>query len=169
MSVEFKDFSFDVKAAINDTTMNWLRTWSNEIASEAKRNVKLDDEAGIQLRGNYRADVDEMNGVAYVGSTLESAYWEEYGTGAYADMSKNGGQQGRQGWWIYIKGKPRTTGGQMYDEAEAKAVAAGLREQGIDAYATNGRQPNYTLENAFTTVKPKAIRDLESKLKGALD
>jgi len=51
-------------------------------------------------------------------------------------------------------------------EAEAQEVAKSMQDAGIDAYATNGRDPNYTLEKAFKSVKPKAIADLEKQLKG---
>lgn len=159
MAVELKDNSINVKAALNDTTIAWLYEWANEITSHAKRNCQMDDNG--QLRGSYANIVDEAKGKATIGSPLESAYWEEFGTGSYADTSKNGGKQGRQGWWVYsdeVKGD----GGKQRTEAQAKAIAASDPKM----HATNGREPNYTLEKAFTVNKPKAIADLERKLKG---
>lgn len=79
MAVEFKDFSIQVKAALNDTTKAWLNTWANEIAAQAKDNTQLDGDAGIELRKSYKADVDDGAGEAKIGTPLEAGYWEEYG------------------------------------------------------------------------------------------
>ncbi len=160
MAVEFRDFSFEVKAKIDDTTIAWLYKWANEIASHAKDNCTMTDDKG-QLRGSYRAAVNEANGEAKIGSNLESAYWEEFGTGEHADTHKNGGREGRKGWWVY-KDDYKGNGGDVLTEAQAKAIAAG----DPTLHATNGRDPNYTLEKAFTKNKPKAIADLERTLKG---
>ena len=156
MAVQFIDNSIKVKAEINQTTIAWLYEWANEIASQAKDNVALDGEAGTQLSGSYRADVNAGAGEAKVGTPLESGYWEEFGTGEHA---VNG--DGRKGWWVYKDGY-EGGGGEILTEAEAKAMAA----DDPSVHATNGRPAHYTLEKAFTKVKPKAIADLETKLKG---
>lgn len=78
MAVEFKDFSIEVKAALNDITRGWLHKWANEIASHAKDNCTMTDDNG-DLRKSYRADVDDGAGKARIGTPLESGYWEEYG------------------------------------------------------------------------------------------
>lgn len=156
MAVEFQDFSFEVKAELNDITRSWLRTWANEIASHAKDNTQMDGDQGVQLRKSYRADVDEGAGVAQIGTPLESGYWEEYGTGEYAVHG-----DGRKGWWVWKDGY-QGSGGRELTEQEAKAMAA--RDPTI--HATNGREPSYTLEKAFTVNKPKAIADLEQRLRG---
>lgn len=161
------DYSADVKETMNDVATAWLYTWSNEIASQARRNCQMDGNVGVQLRGSYTTSVDTTAGEAQIGSTLEAAYWEEYGTGSHADTLKNGGKQGRKDWWVYVKDQPpRLTESTHYQtEAEAEAVAASMRAEGFDAYATNGRDPNYTLENAFIVTKPKAQADAEAQLK----
>lgn len=156
MSVEFKDFSIEVKAALNDITKGWLYTWANEIASKARDNTQMDGEQGVQLRRSYRADVDEGAGSAKVGTSLESGYWEEYGTGEYAVHG-----DGRKGWWVYKDGY-QGNGGKVLTEDEAKAIAA----SDPSLHASNGRKPSYTLEKAFTATKQKAVTDLENKLKG---
>lgn len=166
--VEFQDFSFAVKAQINDISIAWLNTWAPEIASRAKDNCKLDGDAGVQLRKSYRSEVDESKGIAVIGSSLEAAFWEEFGTGSHADKSKNGGKAGREDWWVYYENNPhpRSDTPHYTTQEEAEAVAARLRKEGKPAYATNGRDPNYTLEKAFKAVKPKAIANLEKQLKG---
>lgn len=166
MAVKFIDNSIEVKGALNDESLAWLRECAHEIASQVKDNIKLDGDAGIELRKDYRSEVDETNGKAYVGSTLEAAWWEEFGTGSYADTSKNGGIPGRQGWWVYVKDQERREKkSKTYNsEAEALETVAYLRAMGLEAYATKGREPNYTLENAFTKNKPKAIADFEKRI-----
>lgn len=158
MAVEFTDNSIEVKAALNDTTIAWLHEWANEIASHAKRHCAMDGDVGVQLRGSYRADVYTWEGRARIGTPLEAGYWEEYGTGSYAE---NG--NGRKGWWVYKDGY-EGNGGKQLTEAQARAIAASDPK----VHATNGRPPQHTLETAFTVNKPKAIADLQKKLKGSM-
>ena len=165
MNFEYKDYRMEVKAALNSITKSWLHAWAFEIASNAKANCKMDGDAGIQLRKSYTAEVDDGKGEAQIGSPLESSYWEEYGTGEHAvDKSKS-----RKGWWVYTPGDSGPEGyqsGVYADEAEAKSVAVYIkRKYGKNAVATNGRDPQYTLENAFRKVSPKAKADLEQKLR----
>lgn len=155
-NVKLTDNSIQVKAAINDTTIAWLHDWANTIASHAKANTQLDGEAGIALRKDYSTVVDDAKGEAMVGSRLEQAFWEEFGTGAYAVHG-----DGRPGWWVYKDGY-KGNGGKQLTEAEAKAIAA----EDPTLHATNGRKPAKTLETAFTVNKPKAIADLERRMKG---
>lgn len=167
MSVELKDNSFEVKAELDETTIAWLYTWANEIASHARDNTKLDGDEGVQLRKSYRADVDEIKGEARVGSDLESAYWEEFGTGEHAIHG-----DGRKDWWVYIEGGSGYEGETNHyrTKEEAEAAAAYIsRKYGKTAVATNGREPSYTLEKAFTANKSKAIADLERQLKARMD
>ena len=165
--VEFKDFSVNVKAALNNVSKAWLIETANEVTSHAQRNCVMEDDAGKRLKGSYTNTIDGDGGMATIGTPLEEGYWEEFGTGEYADTSKNGGKRGRQGWWVYVKGQRSTekSSAEYRHEDEAKAVAASMRSEGLDAYATNGRRPNYTLENAFDAVKKPAIAELERRLK----
>lgn len=156
MPVELKDYSIEVKAALDETAIEWLHTWANEIASHAKDNVQLDGDEGVQLRKSYRADVNEAKGEAQIGTPLESGYWEEFGTGEYAVHG-----DGRQGWWVWKEGY-EGNGGEVLTEEEAKAIAA----SDPTIHATNGRPPAHTLEKAFTVNKPKAIADAEKRLRG---
>lgn len=163
MSVKLNDYSMECKAALNDATRQWLRETSFEVQAHAQRNCKLDGQEGTKLRGSYKNVVDEGAGEALVGSPLESVYWEEFGTGSHAAHG-----DGRKGWWVYIKnGETRSKTGQTYGtQAEAQEAADFLRKvKHLDAYATNGRDPSYTLENAFKQTAPKAQSRLEQLLK----
>lgn len=171
----FRDFSVNVQAALNDVSIAWLYEVAGEIERQAKHNCKMATEGeqeGRELRGSYRYTVDDEKVEARIGSSRESAYWEEFGTGSYADQSKNGGKQGRQGWWVYVKNgdKHSPNGGQTYQtQQEAEAIAASMRADGLDAYATKGREPNYTLEKGFKRVMPRAEEELAERLKERFD
>lgn len=169
--VQFKDFSIEVAAALDEATKAWLLETANEITAQAQRTCVLDEDAGKRLKGSYANVVDEDDGKATIGTPLEEGYWEEFGTGEWADTAKNGGKKGRQGWWVYVKGQgPRAKVSQEYrDRDEAEAVAASMRADGLDAYATNGRKPNYTLEKAFETTKNPAIAQLKRVLKERME
>lgn len=160
LNMEFQDFSLEVKAALDDTTIAWLYTWAAEIEAHAKRNCSTGEDYSTQLRAAYSNNVNETKGEAKIGNTMEQAFWEEFGTGEHADTSKNGGKKGRQGWWVYKDGYTGK-GGPVLTEAEAKAKAAASDGS---VHATNGREPNYTLEKAYLANKEKAKRDLENKL-----
>ena len=161
--ITYHDYTMEVKAAINSATIAWLHAWASEIESQTKRNCKMateGDAIGTQLKGSYSHTVDESKGEAVIGSPLEAAYWEEWGTGEHAAHG-----DGRKGWWVYVKGF-QGDGGTTYDsEQQAAAVAASLFAKGLDAHHTNGREPNYTLENAFKNALPQAKADLENRLK----
>lgn len=164
-NVQFEDFSIDVKAALDSTTIAWLHEVANEITAQAQRTCQMEDDAGKRLKGSYRNVVDEGKGEAQVGTPLEEGYWEEWGTGEYAAHG-----DGRKGWWIYIPGQASMGGGQSYStREEAEQMAAFIKaEHGKTAIVTNGRRPNYTLENAFKTTKNPAIKQLEDMLKGRM-
>ena len=153
------DYSDMVKDMLQSEKVAWLHEWSSEIKSQAARNCKMDDKG--QLRGSYENYVDEQRGEAFIGTPLESGYWEEFGTGEHAvDTSKS-----RNGWWVYVKGQASQGGGTTYaTQEEAQAVAASMQAEGLDAYATNGRDPQHTLENAFNMTEPKMKADLQSRL-----
>lgn len=170
MSVRLEDYSIEVKEALNEITKQWLHEASFEVQAHAQRNCKMHldgEEEGRRLRESYKNVVDEDKGEAIVGSARESVYWEEFGTGSHAAHG-----DGRKGWWVYIKnGESRSKTGQTYSSREeAEEAAEFLRKvKHLDAYATNGRDPNYTLENAFKQTKVKAQRRLDQLLKEGMN
>lgn len=166
MPVKLEDYSLKVNAALNDITRQWLHEASFEVQAHAQRNCKMHldgEEEGRRLRESYKSVVDEDKGEAVIGSPRESVYWEEFGTGSHAAHG-----DGRKGWWVYVKnGETRSKTGQTYStQAEAEEAAEFLRKvKRLDAYATNGRDPNYTLENAFKKNSAKLQAELERRLK----
>lgn len=170
-NVVFKDFSMDVIAEMDEATIAALYEAAAEITSQAQRTCVMEDDAGKRLKGSYTNTVDESNGTATVGTPLEEGYWEEFGTGEHADTAKNGGKPGRQGWWVYVKGQgPSAKVSTEYrDKDEAEAVAESMRADGLDAYATNGRDPHYTLEHAFEAKAEWVEKRFAKELKERLD
>lgn len=157
--VTLVDYTDAVKNMMEQEKIAFLHTWASEITSQAQRNCKMDDNG--QLRGSYSNYVDDQKGEATIGTPLEAGYWEEFGTGEHAvDTSMS-----RSGWWVYVKGQASRGGGRTYaSQEEAQAIADSMQEDGIDAYATNGRDPQHTLENAFNVSLPKMEADLQSRL-----
>lgn len=167
MPVKFNDYSMQVVAELNDITKRWLHEASFEVQAHAMRNCKMDDEEGQRLRESYKNVVDEDKGEAVIGSPRESVYWEEFGTGSHAAHG-----DGRKGWWVYVKnGETRSKTGATYSSREeAEDAAEFLRKvKHLDAYATNGRAPNYTLENAFKQNSEKLKSRLEQRLKEGMN
>lgn len=170
MAVKFVDNSITVKAQLTQASIRALKEAGFEVAAHANRNIQSKWEARDALRGSYRSVVDEAAGVCHVGTDREEGYWEEYGTGSHADMAKNGGKPGRTDWWVFVPYEtPRALLHEIHrTEAQAKAEASSRRENGEDAYASDGEEPHYTLENAFIQTKPAVIAEFERLIREGL-
>ncbi len=118
--VEFEDFSIKVMEALDDTALRFLEEAASEIESQAQRNSRKDTG---QLKGSWAHIVDDGKMEATIGSPLENAIWEEFGTGEYAVKG-----DGRKGGWSYQDDKG-------------------------DWYHTKGKKPNRTLQRAFESKK----------------
>jgi hypothetical protein len=81
MGVEFIDNRIAIKNMISDTAVAFLNEAAGEVQSQAQRNSRV--KTG-QTRGSYEYQVDESGLEAEIGSGLENAIWEEFGTGEYA-------------------------------------------------------------------------------------
>lgn len=135
MSVEFQDFSVQVKAAIDDAALAFLEEAASEVESAARRNSRVDTG---QLKGSWAHVVDVSSQIATIGSPLENAIWEEYGTGEYAAEGN-----GRKGGWFYVDAKG-------------------------EGHFTRGKKPNRTLQRAFEACRAKIIRRAEQIFRGRM-
>lgn len=129
----FKDYSDNVKGSIRDIAVAALYEASGELVSQAKQNSRVD--LG-DLKRSWSYNVDEGNLEAKIGSPLENAIWEEFGTGEYA-LAGDGRKtpwkyQNRHGRWI----------------------------------TTHGKKPNRTLWNAYCSKKNTIKRIIQDRLKG---
>lgn len=130
---KFEDNRIECKEAISDAMIAFLYEIGGEFTSQTARNSRV--KTG-QTKGSWDYVVDESELTVTVGSPLENAIWEEFGTGEYA---LNG--NGRKGGWYYVD------------------------EMG-NGHFTHGKTPNRALWNAFETLKPVIQSALEEKLKG---
>lgn len=150
-SVKFEDYSIKVKNAIADKVFSFLEEAASEIESAARRNSRVDTG---QLKGSWKYVVDEAEQKATIGSPLENAIWEEFGTGEYA-VDGNG----RKGGW-YVPAEKLTE--------KAKSKMQKVTIDGKDFYYTKGKKPNHTLQRAFDS-KKAGIKKLAEQLFGELD
>ena len=125
MSVEFQDFSVQVKEAVGEKAAQFLEESAGEIESAARRISRKDTG---QLKGSWDHQVNESAQEATIGSPLQNAIWEEFGTGEYA-----AGGDGRKGGWYYV-------------DSEG------------NGHFTHGKKPNHTLLKAYDSTKAAIIR-----------
>ncbi len=131
MSVQFFDYSVQVKNTIRETAIAFLHEAAGELVSQTARNSRV--KTG-QTKRSWRYIVDERELRADVGSPLENAIWEEFGTGEYAL-----GGDGRKGGWYYVD-----------DEGEG--------------HFTRGKKPSRAFFNAFERLKEPIKRMAEKRL-----
>ena len=81
MAVEFEDYSIRATEALNEGALQGLRKAAAEIKKQAADNSRV---ATGQLRKSWDYTVDEVAYEATIGSPLENAIWEEFGTGEWA-------------------------------------------------------------------------------------
>ena len=91
--VHFTNNSIQVKNAIKDKCLKFLVEASSLLVNQVVRNTTV--KTG-QLKRSWDFKINENELEAQVGSPLENAIWEEFGTGEYA---LNG--DGRKGSWSY--------------------------------------------------------------------
>ena len=133
-NVQFADFSVQVINALEDAVDAYLNEAGGEMVSQTQRNTRVDTG---QLKGSWQYKVD--GNTATIGSPLENAIWEEFGTGEHA-LEGNG----RQGGWAY---------------EDAKG----------EWHFTRGKKPSRAFHHAFNTCKPKLIRRAEQVLKAHME
>lgn len=137
MSVQFQDNSMRVKAELEQAAIAYLYEAGESLSSQTASNSRV---GSGQLKGSWTYKVDESKLETQVGSPLENAIWEEFGTGEYALKG-----DGRKGGWYY---KDEKTG---------------------EFHHTFGKTPNRALQNAFNTLKNALIRRAEAVLKAKVD
>lgn len=133
MAIQFEDNSIEVKEALDAACIAWLYEAAGELESQVKRNTPVDTG---QLKSSWDYNVDEGAQKATVGSPIENAIWNEFGTGQYALHG-----DGRNTPW-------------KYQDAKGKW------------HTTTGKRPQRSLHNAFEFSKTKLQTALENKLKG---
>jgi hypothetical protein len=130
----FKDNRVEVEGAMSTALHNAVLEASAELVSQTARNTAVDTG---QLKGSWAANVTESEDgcTAVIGSPLENAIWEEFGTGEYA-LEGNG----RKGGWFYVD------------------------EKG-DGHFTHGKHPRRPFWKAYNSLKNKLIKHMQEIFK----
>lgn len=139
--IEFEDNTEQIIEEMQLKAIAWLEEAGGEIKSQAASNSRR---ASGETAGSFRHEVDPENMVCAIGSDLENALWEEFGTGEYA---LNG--DGRAGAW-YVPVKSYT--GKRKPTYNGKVVIV-HGKNGVDFYKTNGKRGTRALFNAFNSLK----------------
>ena len=116
--IVFNDFSVEVKGKIKAALIAALHESAGELTSQTQRNTRVDTG---NLKGSWEYVIDEDEMKATIGSPLQNAIWEEFGTGLQA---LNG--DGRKTAWRYqdAKGEWHTTTGKKGTRAFFRACEA---------------------------------------------
>jgi hypothetical protein len=133
MAIVFKSNVEVCKDMISKEAINFLREVAGEIQGQAQRNSRVDTG---QLKSSWQWVVDKEEYKAYIGSNLENAIWEEFGTGIYAEDNNGAASgRGRQTPWIYTdsKGNTRFTRGKTANHTLQRAFD--MKKKCIDKYA----------------------------------
>lgn len=130
--VKIEDFRIEVKKAIKGKAVEFLHEAGGELVSQTARNSRVDTG---QTKGSYEYKVDEDNLVCTVGSPLQNAIWEEFGTG---EKALHG--DGRKGGWFYV-------------------------DRHGHGWFTLGKSPNQPLKRAFDSLKSTITQEAERRFK----
>lgn len=152
--IEFQDNSFQVKSAIESACIAWLHEAAGEIRSQTQRNSRVDTG---QTKGSWQYDVDASEKKAVVGSPLENAIWEEFGTGQYA----LNGDGRKTPWYVPVDGYT----GKKKPTYQGKVIVV-YGKGGKKFYKTDGKKPQRSLQKAFDSLRNKLQKELESRMKG---
>ena len=155
MSVELKDDSIKVKAALNDAVIKLLYEAAEVIESQAKQNTAEDS---TNTKNGWGFTVDESKGEAIIGNKTENSIWEEFGTGNYAL------EKGRNTpWYVPVDGYV----GKKRPTYNGKVVIV-YGKDGKAFYKTNGKKPRRMLHNAFETKRPAIVKEAERIIKSEM-
>lgn len=133
MSVRFTNNSVQVKEALHEKGVAWLHEAGGELEGQVKRNSRI---GKGQLKNSWMYKVDEKDLICTVGSPLENAIWEEFGTGEYALHG-----DGRKGGWIY-------------------------QDEDGKWHHTYGKKPHRAFHRAFISLKTPLIRMAQEMFRG---
>lgn len=135
--VKLIDHTEEVQGLLADLALAVLEEVGGELEAQVKRNTAVDTG---QTKNSWQHRVTESaeGFEAQVGSPLQNAIWEEFGTGEYA---LNG--DGRKGGWHYVD------------------------EKG-NGHFTRGKRPRRAFQRAYDANKNKLIRHMQDKFKGGM-
>lgn len=150
-SIEFNDYSVDVKTALREKAIQFLYKAGILLRDATKENTKRKTS---QTAGSWRMELDEGGLAVHVGSDFENALWEEFGTGIHS-LKGNG----RKGYWVFVEGSSSgRKSSKTYDLKGAKRAVAIMRRKGLNAYYTLGKEARRPFWNAYNYNKSEIER-----------
>lgn len=135
--IRFIDYTEDVQGLIAELAYRALEESAGELESQVKRNTAVKT-GQTKNSWTHRVSSSETEHTATIGSPLENAIWEEFGTGEYA---LNG--DGRKGGWFY-------------------------EDEKGDGHFTRGKHPRRPFFKAYNSLKNKLIKHMQDIFKGGL-
>jgi len=136
-NVIFEDNTIKLQEAMSERIEAALEEAAGELESQVKRNTRVDTgQTKNSWQHNVTGSMMAGQHIATVGSPLENAIWEEFGTGEYALAG-----DGRKDGWSYRD------------------------EEGV-WHHTMGKKPSRALHNAVTSKKAKLVQMIADKLQG---
>lgn len=154
MAIKFEDATEKVKEKLYGVMVGWMYETMGELQSQTIKNSRTGDG---QTKGSYQYRVIEKDDrvEGYLGSNLENAIWEEFGTGEYALNGK-----GRKSpWYIPVDGYK----GKKRPSYNGKVVIV-YGKDGKRFYKTNGKKPNRPMQKAYNQKKAGKIRGLAKEM-----
>jgi hypothetical protein len=130
---KFEDYTMKVIDAMNDKINAVLEECAGEMESAVKQNSRVKTS---QTKNSFQHHVDEEKHEAVVGSPLENAIWEEFGTGEHA-LKGNG----RKGGWFYV-------------------------DEDGEGHFTHGKKPSRAFWHAYQSLKAPIQKRIQEALKG---
>ena len=157
-----RDLELRITAGLEAAGQQAVSYAKNNITAGTPRNQSSWYTGKGTLRNSIAHTV--RDNTCYVGTNLEYAIYNEYGTGKYAD-----GGKGRKGWWVFVpnsnvKGSNK---GKTYTKEQAARIVAILQGKGIDAHMTEGIKPLHFLKNAIQNNKTVLIEIIKQYINKA--
>lgn len=154
MGVDFKDYSGEVKAKLEEAIIAGLYEAAGEIEAQVKKNMKTSTATG-QTKNAWQYRVDERKQEAHIGNTLENALWEEFGTGEWA-LEGNGR---KSPWYVPVE----KVHGDRKPTYKGKVVLVRGKD-GQCFYKTDGKKPKRHFWKAYLAKADTAKRLIENAI-----
>lgn len=155
-SVSLETHILEAADQIDSAAEQFLTEMGALLAADAAAMSPVDEG---QLKGSWDYVVDAAGHSVTVGSSLENAVWNEFGTGMHA---ANG--DGRMApWYVPVAGY---TGSKKPSYKGKVTVVYG--KNGVQYYKTDGKAAQHTLQHVADQDLPKAEKRLAALLKRGL-
>ena len=133
--VKFIDNSIQVKNALQGAIEAYFASAGGELVAVTVRNTPVDQG---HLKNSWRYEIDMSENKCTIGSPLENAIFNEFGTGEHALN-----HDGRKGGWSY-------------------------QDDTGKWHHTKGKRPVRTLQKAFQQKRDAVVRLIEQSIKDAM-